>query len=293
MPTALGGGTLGYIHDFRLGLPGRDVVEAVTARRNRVRDRLRARRDGRERQFNQLSLFAGAQHQASRLAARLVRYLRQTGRLVGLITVVDALRRAPDATRALIGLFLARTRSLESAASVSRMLRGSRQTSPRRCRRSARSTTTASCGGCARWWTQSFAPMPFPKVRAKRSHSRSTSSRVPGLPRPVPWREIWVYSRASRNPCAAGRSPAAAFAGRIGVTTSAKFSGLMKAQLVKNAVIVPTGAKGGFYPAASARDQPRRLACRRYRKLPRTSSAHCCRSPTTLSRTGSSTPTTW
>src|SRR5205085_7045863 len=35
------------------------------------------------------------------------RYLRQTGSSFGLITIVDALRRAPNATRALVGLFVA------------------------------------------------------------------------------------------------------------------------------------------------------------------------------------------
>ena len=43
----------------------------------------------------------------------------------------------------------------------------------------------------------------------------------------------------------------------------------MKAQLVKNAVIVPTGAKGGFYPKQlPPRRRPRRLARRRHRELP-------------------------
>ena len=45
--------------------------------------------------------------------------------------------------------------------------------------------------------------------------------------------------------------------------------GLMKAQLVKNAVIVPTGAKGGFYPKQlPPAVEPRRLARGRHRKLP-------------------------
>ena len=45
--------------------------------------------------------------------------------------------------------------------------------------------------------------------------------------------------------------------------------GLMKAQLVKNAVIVPTGAKGGFYPKQlPPPSRPRRLARGRHRNLP-------------------------
>ena len=67
--------------------------------------------------------------------------------------------------------------------------------------------------------------------------------------------------------------------------------GLMKAQLVKNAVIVPTGAKGGFYPKQlPPRRRPRRLARRRAPKATASSSAPCCRSPTISSATRSSIP---
>ena len=49
------------------------------------------------------------------------------------------------------------------------------------------------------------------------------SAAVPGLPRPVPYREIWVFSRrASRaSTCAMGRSRAAGCAGPTGATISA------------------------------------------------------------------------
>jgi glutamate dehydrogenase len=76
------------------------------------------------------------------------------------------------------------------------------------------------------------------------------SSLVPGLPAPVPWREIWVYSPRVEGIHLRG-GPVA----RGGLRWSdrrddfrTEILGLMKAQLVKNAVIVPTGAKGGFYP---------------------------------------------
>ena len=86
--------------------------------------------------------------------------------------------------------------------------------------------------------------------RPKRSPSRSTRKQVPGLPAPVPWREIWVYSPRVEGIHLRG-GPIA----RGGLRWSdrrddfrTEILGLMKAQLVKNAVIVPTGAKGGFYP---------------------------------------------
>ena len=73
---------------------------------------------------------------------------------------------------------------------------------------------------------------------------------MPGLPAPVPWREIWVYSPRVEGIHLRG-GPVA----RGGIRWSdrrddfrTEILGLMKAQLVKNAVIVPTGAKGGFYP---------------------------------------------
>jgi glutamate dehydrogenase len=76
------------------------------------------------------------------------------------------------------------------------------------------------------------------------------SARVPGLPKPVPWREIWVYSRRVE-----GIHLRAGPVARGGIRWSdrrddfrTEILGLMKAQRVKNAVIVPTGAKGGFYP---------------------------------------------
>ena len=66
----------------------------------------------------------------------------------------------------------------------------------------------------------------------------------------MPWREIWVYSPRVEGIHLRG-GPIA----RGGLRWSdrrddfrTEILGLMKAQMVKNAVIVPTGAKGGFYP---------------------------------------------
>ena len=66
----------------------------------------------------------------------------------------------------------------------------------------------------------------------------------------MPWREIFVYSRRVE-----GIHLRAGPVARGGIRWSdrrddfrTEILGLMKAQRVKNAVIVPTGAKGGFYP---------------------------------------------
>src|SRR5206468_1382516 len=120
------------------------------------------------------------------------RYLRQTGSSFGLVTVVDALRRAPNATRALIGLFVAahdpatrerEKRVAEFAEQLDRSLAKVRSIDDDRILRRLRALVEAMVR------TNAFAPAAEEAVAFK-----INSSMVPGLPAPVPWREIWVYS---------------------------------------------------------------------------------------------------
>ncbi len=82
---------------------------------------------------------------------------------------------------------------------------------------------------------------------------------LPNLPRPVPLYEIWVYSpRVEGVHLRRGR------VARGGLRWSdrpedfrTEVLGLVKAQQVKNAVIVPVGAKGGFVPKQLRPDAPR------------------------------------
>ncbi len=74
------------------------------------------------------------------------------------------------------------------------------------------------------------------------------SAKVPSLPKPVPFREIWVFSAAMEGIHLRGGTVA-----RGGLRWSdrkedfrTEVLGLMKAQNVKNTIIVPVGAKGGF-----------------------------------------------
>ncbi|MEM7081206.1 MAG: NAD-glutamate dehydrogenase [Pseudomonadota bacterium] len=73
-------------------------------------------------------------------------------------------------------------------------------------------------------------------------------ARIPGLPKPLPMYEVFVYSSHMEGVHLRGGSVA-----RGGIRWSdrredfrTEVLGLMKAQVVKNTVIVPTGAKGGF-----------------------------------------------
>ncbi len=87
------------------------------------------------------------------------------------------------------------------------------------------------------------------------------SSRMPHLPKPVPYREIWVFSADVEGIHLRGGTVA-----RGGLRWSdrkedfrTEVLGLMKAQNVKNTIIVPVGAKGGFVakhlPENGSRDE--------------------------------------
>ncbi|MDD9911847.1 MAG: NAD-glutamate dehydrogenase [Alphaproteobacteria bacterium] len=75
------------------------------------------------------------------------------------------------------------------------------------------------------------------------------SAKVPDLTKPVPWREIFVYS--SKVEGVHLRGGAVARGGLRWSDRAADYRtevlGLMKAQMTKNVVIVPVGAKGGFF----------------------------------------------
>lgn len=87
------------------------------------------------------------------------------------------------------------------------------------------------------------------------------SAKMPHLPKPLPFREIWVFSPAVEGIHLRGGKVA-----RGGLRWSdrkedfrTEVLGLMKAQNVKNTIIVPVGAKGGFVvkrlPLDGNRDQ--------------------------------------
>ncbi|MEY2151513.1 NAD-glutamate dehydrogenase [Rhodanobacter sp. 115] len=95
------------------------------------------------------------------------------------------------------------------------------------------------------------------------------SHQVPDAPKPVPFREIWVYS-----PRVEGIHLRFGAVARGGLRWSdrredfrTEVLGLVKAQMVKNTVIVPVGSKGGFFvkkpPVGGDRDaqQAEGIAC--------------------------------
>lgn len=251
VPTTLAGG-LGYIHDFRVEIGSEADVEDIIGRSGEIEHAIAdvLCNNAEDDEFNQLVLYAALDPQAVVWLRAWFRYLRQTGSSFGLVTVVDALRRAPNATAALIGLFTAMhdpaaTDREHEVAKLRERLDASlakvRSIDDDRILRRLRSLVEAILR------TNAFAPAAAEAIAFK-----INSSLVPGLPAPVPWREIWIYSPRVEGIHLRG-GPVA----RGGLRWSdrrddfrTEILGLMKAQLVKNAVIVPTGAKGGFYPKA-------------------------------------------
>ena len=249
IPTALTGG-IGYIHDFRVEVSPEADLASILRRVTEIERAIANVLCGiaEDDEFNQLVLYAGLDTQAVVWLRSWFRYLRQTGSSFGLVTVVDALRRAPNATRALIGLFVAahdpaganrEAEVVNYREQLDASLAKVRSIDDDRILRRLRALIEAILR------TNAFAP-----AAAEATAFKIDSSQVPGLPAPVPWREIWVYSPRVEGIHLRG-GPIA----RGGLRWSdrrddfrTEILGLMKAQLVKNAVIVPTGAKGGFYP---------------------------------------------
>ena len=251
-PTRLEGGSEAHIHEFLVITADGSSAAPVMARAAVIEGVVAAVLEGRSENdaFNQLLVSAGLEPKGVVLLRAWFRYLRQTGLSYGLITVVEALRKAPDVARGLIALFEAghdpeapaggREEAVRAAEQrISRGLGAVAAIDDDRILRLIRGVVAAILR------TNAFAPSGEEALAFKLE-----SALVPGLPAPVPWREIWVYSPRLEGIHLRG-GPVA----RGGLRWSdrrddfrTEVLGLMKAQVVKNAVIVPTGAKGGFYP---------------------------------------------
>src|SRR5207342_3305624 len=222
-PIELEGDTKLHIHACLLEMSDHGSVDDVMNRaeiiEQAIADVLRGR--GENDGFNQLVLYAGLDPRPVVWLRAWFRYMRQTGVAFSIATVVDALRRAPKATGALVRLFTATTTPRAPPAA---MLRSSmpRPTLTMLCRKCAGSTTTASFARCAQSSVQRFAPMPLLRRRPKRWHSRSTASRYRACRRRCPIAKSGCTARGSRaSTCVAARSLVAACAGPTGATTSA------------------------------------------------------------------------
>jgi glutamate dehydrogenase len=251
VPTPLDKGKLGTIHDFVLEPADGRAPAELLAQAPMIEEALRAVLNGAGENdaFNRLVPGLGLTSGEANWLRAWYRYLRQAGTHFGIPTVVDALQGAPGVTTAILHLF----RALHDPAFAGD--RGeARRTAEDAIRAGLASVSAINDDRLLRAFhnivlamlrTNAFAPAGEVALAFKLD-----SALVPGLPKPVPWREIWVYS-----PRVEGIHLRAGPVARGGLRWSdrrddfrTEILGLMKAQRVKNAVIVPTGAKGGFYP---------------------------------------------
>jgi glutamate dehydrogenase len=240
-----------WIRDFKLESSGGQAValEPVKALIEELLLKVWHREVENDR-FNALALKAQLNWRQVTMLRAYAKYLKQAGFSQGQTSIEQAFNQHPDIARTIVALFAARfdvqekdrdakTKKLQakfeeqlaevSNASEDRILRryvevihASLRTNYFQCRED---------GECK------------PVISFK-----FNSHQVPDLPKPVPYAEIFVYSPRVEGIHLRGGKVA-----RGGLRWSDRHDdfrtevlGLMKAQMVKNSVIVPVGSKGGF-----------------------------------------------
>lgn len=245
-------GSIGHIHDFLLGFGQSDdqiAIDQTFAHTQTIEQSLEAVLNGEREDdsFNLLISHIGLDADETNWLRALYRYLRQTGIAYSVSTAVEALVQAPSVTRGLIELFRARHEpdvdraagEREALAAIMGGIAGVSSINHDRLIRALKDSVLAILR------TNAFVPVPTLALAFK-----FDSALIPGLTKPIPWREIFVYSGQVE-----GIHLRAGPIARGGLRWSdrrddfrTEVLSLMKAQRVKNAIIVPTGAKGGFYP---------------------------------------------
>jgi glutamate dehydrogenase len=190
--------------------------------------------------LNRLVLAAGLSAREISVLRAYARYLRQGTSTFSLAYVEQALAANPRIAALLVRLFFERFKEGASdeaglAQRISDALDEVQNLDEDRILRSFLAVVQATTR------TNYFLNKPYVSFKLD-------PKRVPGLPEPRPMFEIWVYSPRVEGVHLRGGRVA-----RGGLRWSDRMEdfrtevlGLMKAQMVKNVVIVPVGAKGGF-----------------------------------------------
>ena len=252
--TSLGGADV-WVHDVGVQLPAGVVLEGMQSAdelRGEVQRAFVAEFEGvvEVDGLNRLVLLAGLTARQVEVLRAYSRYLRQIGFPFSQQYIESTLQRHGQIARGLIALFDARfTPGLDGAAHAeaaarSEVVAALEEVPSLDDDRTLRSLL-ALIDATVR--TNAFRPGESGLTRDVLAFKFDTS-KVPDLPLPRPMFEIWVCSpRVEGVHLRNGRIA------RGGIRWSdrredfrTEILGLVKAQIVKNAVIVPTGAKGGF-----------------------------------------------
>ena len=244
------GGTAIWIHD--MGLRSDADVEIDSVRKIFQDAFLRVWRGLAESDdFNRLVLRAMLSWREVALLRGYAKYARQAGFTFSEAYMEAALDAHPDITRQLVTLFVERfdpdrnepvgSRGKEREQSIEAALDAVASLDEDRILRRILALIVATTRTNYFQLEDNGAPKPYLSLKFN-------PALVPALPEPRPMFEIFVYSPRVEGVHLRG-GPAA----RGGLRWSDRMEdyrtevlGLMKAQMVKNAVIVPVGAKGGF-----------------------------------------------
>jgi len=245
------------VHDFGLRTERPDLSVDLDVDGPRVAAAAAALWRGRAQvdSLNRLVLAAGLPWHDVAVLRAYRRYRRQVGTTFTEAYLNDALLASPDVARALVAYFHARFDPARRAPDSEQV--------------AAREAVVAACDRVERFdhdrivrgflelvdatlrtnrWSPQRPAGPGADPEARALALKIDPRRVSDMPKPVPHVEVFVYSPRMEGVHLRG-GPVA----RGGIRWSdrqedfrTEVLGLMKAQMTKNAVIVPTGAKGGF-----------------------------------------------
>jgi glutamate dehydrogenase len=248
-----------WIYDFGLTHAGDEDLQTDAVMEAFQDSFIRAWRGEAESDgYNRLVLRAGLTWRETAVIRSVGRYLRQAGTTFSDKYVEQALAAHPDVARLLVDLFLARFDPGGDRGSVERLVASIEEEidaveslDQDRILRNFLAVLQAMLR--TNFFQEDIASQPAePAARARRGKPylsfKLDPSALTWLPLPRPRFEIFVYSPRTEGVHLRGGKVA-----RGGIRWSdrredfrTEVLGLMKAQMVKNAVIVPVGAKGGF-----------------------------------------------
>jgi glutamate dehydrogenase len=242
-----------WLHDFGLSYAGEDELDLHQVRERFQEAFTRALRgDSESDGFNQLVLAAGLTWRDIVVLRACCKYLRQTKLTFSQSYMEEALAANPAIARSLVELFRTRfdpdgdddgrtARAAGMAAAIGGAIDAVANLDQDRILRAFLDLVQAMTRTNFFQTTAGGDSKPYLAFKLD-------PGKVPYLPRPRPMFEIFVYSPRTEAVHLRGGRVA-----RGGIRWSdrredfrTEVLGLMKAQMVKNAVIVPTGAKGGF-----------------------------------------------
>jgi len=255
------------LHDFELQAPGSGEIEpGMLARLFEDAFARVLRGEIESDDFNRLVLLAGLAAEEVVVLRAYAKYLKQIGFAQSQATIASTLATHPRIARMLVSLFKLRFDPEHSDAqgataqinAIEQALEKVSNLSEDRVLRQLLALVDASLR--TNFWRTGAGHSGAPGPRRTFLSIKLDSAKVPGLPQPRPLYEIWVYSPRFEGIHLRGGKVA-----RGGLRWSdrpddfrTEVLGLVKAQMVKNTVIVPVGSKGGFVlkkaPPASDRE---------------------------------------